>query len=779
MLMTSSSVMAATYIYSAPTSNLSAPVKVGEFEETPSASNIPEAMRISPDHYLGYVVEGESTVKVLSFKHSIQGATVSGIKTLSGGDGFNPVIATVSCTPPGTLSSAVSDEICDLIITYYGDVPTYEPVYFNVSVTGSVSSSEYVNQTFSFSVQVGGDEVPVDPEPLVPNLVIQKTAQDAVVSALEVGTYDKYTSAAPSRLVTVTNTGNGPANNVSVETNEEITRFVISNNTCMNIIAAGSSCSFNVTFTPRPADEVDSYYSSVAVSYRDADNNVLVESSAMVGYVVDSTPLVANLDLFNTSNGTINGSNPTNVGTFDKHALVSANPYTFVLKNTGNSSATNVSVAVADTSKFAIESNTCGVAGTPVTIPKDATCSVTVKVTGTAASVVGTYNSVLNVTYNSPSQGTKSNFANVTGQVIDTTPQGTLSSDTQSVTFMAENNGCCWFDKTTMIAISNSSSQAVPVTVTYAGKSLQEVRQYYEWESYPIAPNVTYDYFPSELNTLYYATAWMISATPDGQTETPNCANAIPANGTCHYHVQGGGAGGANMLHTTSFKVTAATQTIDIPVTIASPPDANTWDRVYISGDLNFGTLPSTTVATGSTIAFKDITIHNNSQQFYFLSYADEYVNNYNSGRRVLKGMKDATPDVLNLTTQYASAVQAGGYYGFNSNWTMRFTALDSSTDQCDLSGTPALLLDTKVAFGSNNFNNLGVYAVAPGQSCRIRVSIVATGPGPYTTAAPNSALLASRFRTGFQPLAAGQAERGLLQFEYNPTVVLPYTLNF
>ena len=285
VLLGASVASAASFTYVSPNTGLPAPSVIGSFDKTTSGSNIPASLAIAANNYLGDMAQGESTVKVLSFVHHIP-KNVYSIGTALNYQGVNSVNVNMSCTPPLTINSADAEEKCDLYVTYYGDNITNEPEYFTVKVAGTASSTEKVEGTFMFSASVGaggsnqGDAV----------LSIVKTGDDINQGALDIGSFDKYIGVIPVRTVTVSNaSGTGDANNVFIQLDGGSSKFAISNDTCGTTIPQGNACSFDVTFSGSSSDAVDSYFSSVSVGY-DTSAGTQVESSAIVGYVVDTTP---------------------------------------------------------------------------------------------------------------------------------------------------------------------------------------------------------------------------------------------------------------------------------------------------------------------------------------------------------------------------------------------------------------------------------------------------------------------------------------------------------
>ena len=256
----------------------------------------------------------------------------------------------MSCTPPLTINSADAEEKCDLYVTYYGDNITNEPEYFTVKVKGTASSTESVENTFMFSASVGAGAGQGDAA-----LSIVKTGDDINQGALDIGTFDKYVGGSPVRTVTVTNQGAGDATNVFVQLDGSASNFAVYNNTCSDVLPQGTNCSFDVAFLGTTSDPVDSYFSSVSVGY-DTSAGTQVESSAIVGYITDSTPVSGAFGFVATASV----PNPSNVH-FDSTEEFG----TLKLFKVKNSSSQTVSGIYPDLQQsprtyLNIESSTCG-----------------------------------------------------------------------------------------------------------------------------------------------------------------------------------------------------------------------------------------------------------------------------------------------------------------------------------------------------------------------------------------------------------------------------------
>ena len=276
---------AATFTFVAPSQGMPSPTQVGTFEESATGTNVPANQVVGADHSLGTLTLGDSITKVFSFKHSVN-KNIYNIAATVDYAGSNDISTQIKCTPPLTLTSADAEEVCDAYVTYSAYSNTYDPEFFTINLKGYGSSTEYVAGSFMFSATVV-DVVP--PSSDVASLAFHRTAADINSASLIVGDSFSGNLGPRYRTVFVTNSGTASASSIVVNSPSD-SRFSVQDDQCSTVsVPVNESCSFNLVFTPQPGDVVDTYFSSISLSYFDGSANTNVISSAIQGGVVDST----------------------------------------------------------------------------------------------------------------------------------------------------------------------------------------------------------------------------------------------------------------------------------------------------------------------------------------------------------------------------------------------------------------------------------------------------------------------------------------------------------
>jgi len=167
-------------------------------------------------------------------------------------------------------------------------------------------------------------------------------------------------AAGPPHVFSLSNTG-GTAVNVSSVASSNAAEFAISGSTCAGSVAAGASCSFNVTFTPSAAGARSA---SVTVTSTGTGSPQAIAVSGTGNSV--ATPGVLSV--------------PASYAFPALTVGTASAPHAFTLTNTGGSTVTISAVASSNASEFAISSSTC--AGS---VTAGASCSFSVTFTASAA----------------------------------------------------------------------------------------------------------------------------------------------------------------------------------------------------------------------------------------------------------------------------------------------------------------------------------------------------------------------------------------------------------
>ena len=164
---------------------------------------------------------------------------------------------------------------------------------------------------------------------------------------------------APAKSLTVTNTGGAAASGVAIA-NSNPGEFPVSGNTCGTSLAAGTSCTLNVAYTPGAAG---------------ADNATLT-----VSYAGGSNLAVA-LTGTGTAGATPNLQATPSPVTFGNVTVGQTGASTTItISNSGGAAATGVAFSNSNAAEFVVSNNTCG-----TTVGNGASCSLAVAYAPSAA----------------------------------------------------------------------------------------------------------------------------------------------------------------------------------------------------------------------------------------------------------------------------------------------------------------------------------------------------------------------------------------------------------
>ena len=182
--------------------------------------------------------------------------------------------------------------------------------------------------------------------------------------------------------------------------------FSITSTTCGTTLAVNATCNVVVRFLPTTTG---SKSANLVVNTTDGTSNNPA-TVALSGGVIQDTRVPTLLDTA--------GTTPTSAYTFPSTIRTQSNSYTFVLKNTGNTTmngtgAANQSITGTDAAQYSITSSTCG-----TSLAVNATCNVVVRFLPTTTGSKSA-NLVVNTT-----DGTSGNPATIalTGGVIQDVP---------------------------------------------------------------------------------------------------------------------------------------------------------------------------------------------------------------------------------------------------------------------------------------------------------------------------------------------------------------------
>jgi hypothetical protein len=146
-------------------------------------------------------------------------------------------------------------------------------------------------------------------------------------------------SSSSPQTVTVTNNGGATANGIAL-TNSNSGRFAVSGNNCGTTLAAGSSCSLNVTYTPTgTGNDVGN------LTFNYTGGSAVVVSMTGTGTAAPTANLSASPTSLAFGSVTVGSTSATQAIT---------------LSNTGGAQATGMSFANSNSAEFAVSGNTCG-----------------------------------------------------------------------------------------------------------------------------------------------------------------------------------------------------------------------------------------------------------------------------------------------------------------------------------------------------------------------------------------------------------------------------------
>ena len=267
---------------------------------------------------------------------------------------------------------------------------------------------------------------------------------------------------------TLRNTGNVTLNGIGTAgqslTGTNSTEFTITATTCSTgSLAPNATCTISARFNPATTS-VDSAKTANLVVTPTGRTNVTTTGATLVlnGNVIGIKKIPS---LFDTA-----GTTPTSSYTFPSTIRTQSNSYTFVLKNTGNTTlngtaAANQSVTGTDAGNYSITSTTC-----TATLAANATCNIVVRFLPTTMGTKSA-NLVVNTT-----DGTSNNPATIalSGAVIQDTPTlgyydtaGTTPLTTKSfgtVNYGSNSAYTLVLKNTGNVPITNPSTQAVTGT---------------------------------------------------------------------------------------------------------------------------------------------------------------------------------------------------------------------------------------------------------------------------------------------------------------------------
>ncbi len=356
---------------------------------------------ISSYAFADTIATQNSATKVITLKNTgnvqLNGTTA---QTLTGDNASDFAITATTCT-----GSLAVNGTCTITIR------------FNPATQGDKSANLVITPVDRTDVQSSVATVALTGHALeaTQTATIQDTAGS---NALSTYAFADTTAAQLSSVYTFTlrNTGNVTLNGIGTAgqslTGANSSEFTITATTCSTgSLAPNATCTISARFNPATTS-VDSAKTANLVVTPTTRANVTTTGGTVVlnGNVIGIKKIPTLLDTA--------GTTPTTAYTFPSTIRTQSNSYTFVLKNTGNTTmngtgAANQSISGTDSANYSITSTTCG-----TTLAANATCNIVVRFLPTTMGTKSA-NLVVNTT-----DGTSNNPATValTGGVIQDVP---------------------------------------------------------------------------------------------------------------------------------------------------------------------------------------------------------------------------------------------------------------------------------------------------------------------------------------------------------------------
>lgn len=164
-----------------------------------------------------------------------------------------------------------------------------------------------------------------------------------------------------TRTFTFSNPGNTAATGV-VATLSGNAALALSANTCGTAgspvsVAAGGSCSITVSWAPTAGGALSGASLSVGGAFSGSPTSIALSGTALQAL------------------GVLSAATSADFGTVPVGQSVSRN---FTFSNPGNTSATGVAATLSGNSELSLSANTCGTAGSPVTVAAGGSCALTI-----------------------------------------------------------------------------------------------------------------------------------------------------------------------------------------------------------------------------------------------------------------------------------------------------------------------------------------------------------------------------------------------------------------
>ena len=314
------------------------------------------------------------------------------------------------------------------------------------TVTFTYSPTSATTDNPTYTITGGGATMPISLSGT--GMAPQPASLQAAPTSLSFGNVTLGSASAP-QSITISNSGGSSAAGVAI-TNSNAARFTVSGNTCGATIAAGGSCSLNVSYSPS------------AATTDNANLTINYQGGTPVLVAISGTGTSAPAPSLGASPGSLAFGNVT-AGTTSAAKAVT-------VSNTGSAQASGISFASSNAAEFVVSGNTCG-----ATLNAGATCTLNVAY---APSAAGADSATLTISYTGGSNvvvalsgtGTAAATPNLSASPPLAAFGNVNVGQTSAATAITINN--TGGAQATGIALSNSNGAEFPVSGNTCGTTL-------------------------------------------------------------------------------------------------------------------------------------------------------------------------------------------------------------------------------------------------------------------------------------------------------------------
>ena len=451
-----------------------------------------------------------------------------------------------------------------------------------------------------FKVQLEENGTVVDTGTTLSTIAIVSTSKKQAIAQLSPN-YFTLTESAPTKILTLNNSGNGDLTNLSVS---QSSQFDVVDNGCNTTLTAGSSCNFTIRYKDNYKSQPIQGAGNATLNYN-IDSSMTSSSTASINYVGKNA-------FFGLS--VVSGSNPN----FD-FSTTTAHPSESTLvtvKNTGNNIESDIKLTNPLPTKLSITtlgvSNPCG--AMPFSLNAGESCNFTLQYSNNVESALTTSNIEFSFNYLTIS-GAVTTTANTLAVTYQTTQSSAvlaispssyafgniLNNNAEYVesTFKVANNGDDTASNVTLPIISGTDSYHFSIKSTDCGSTLSPNDFCSITVKFgPVESSVSAGTESSTLNIGYkpYTSATATSATSNITGQVAAAGGAVLAITDV---VQSGFTGGSGTLSSvyqiqeSSASLPTLTYTIRNSGTVAAK-------NLYVSGNVTNWGLDSTTCGSSS-----------------------------------------------------------------------------------------------------------------------------------------------------------------------------------